>query len=88
MEHYNTLGEIGVASVNNDKLKHWRFRVRIIRIYPLYSNGITGSRTDYVYVLADEHVSTKSSTLKFLITTMENMNSLVGLKLCREPRWR
>ncbi|CAH8353356.1 unnamed protein product [Eruca vesicaria subsp. sativa] len=33
MEHYNTLGEV----VYNENVKHWRFRVKIIRIYLFYS---------------------------------------------------
>ncbi|CAH8325619.1 unnamed protein product [Eruca vesicaria subsp. sativa] len=50
MEHYNTLGEV----VYNEKVKHWHFRVKIIRIYPLYSY-VTGKGTHHVYVIADEH---------------------------------
>ncbi|CAH8337231.1 unnamed protein product [Eruca vesicaria subsp. sativa] len=50
MEHYNTLGEV----VYNEKVKHWHFRVKIIRIYHFYS-FVTGKGSQHVYVIADEH---------------------------------
>ncbi|CAH8360880.1 unnamed protein product [Eruca vesicaria subsp. sativa] len=50
MEHYNTLREV----VYNEKVKHWRFKVKILRIYPFYSY-VTSKGPHHVYVLADEH---------------------------------
>ncbi|CAH8385966.1 unnamed protein product [Eruca vesicaria subsp. sativa] len=58
MEHYNTLGEI----VYNEKVKHWRFRVKIMRIYPFYYY-VTGKEPHHVYVLADEHGTKMEMTI-------------------------
>ncbi|CAH8381894.1 unnamed protein product [Eruca vesicaria subsp. sativa] len=58
MEHYNTLGEV----VYNEKVKHWRFRVKIIRIYHFYSY-VTGKGPHHVYVLADEHGTKMKMTI-------------------------
>ncbi|CAH8305120.1 unnamed protein product [Eruca vesicaria subsp. sativa] len=57
MEHYNTLGE----NVYNEKVKHWRFRVKIIGIYP-YSY-VTCKGPHHVYVLADEHGTKMEMTI-------------------------
>ncbi|CAH8387889.1 unnamed protein product [Eruca vesicaria subsp. sativa] len=58
MEHYNTLGEV----VYNEKVKHWRFRVKIIRIYSFYSY-VTGKGPHHVYVLANEHDTKMEMTI-------------------------
>ncbi|CAH8301966.1 unnamed protein product [Eruca vesicaria subsp. sativa] len=58
MEHYNNLGEV----VYNEKVKHWRFRVKIIWIYPFYSY-VTGKRPHHVYVLADEYGTKMEMTI-------------------------
>ncbi|WZZ50995.1 hypothetical protein YC2023_051102 [Brassica napus] len=62
MTHYNKLSEVS----HNPKITSWRFRVKIHRIYPFYSY-VTSSGPFYKYVLADEEVRVKSSSLEFLI---------------------
>ncbi|CAN6822222.1 unnamed protein product [Brassica oleracea] len=49
MAQYNRFSEV----VYEKKLRCWRFRVKILRIYPFYSY-ITGSGPHWIYVLADE----------------------------------
>ncbi|WZY87785.1 hypothetical protein YC2023_044520 [Brassica napus] len=63
MTHYNKLFEVFYYP----KITSWRFRVKIHRIYPFYSY-VTSSGPFYKYVLADEEVRVKSSSLEFLIT--------------------
>ncbi|CAN6847929.1 unnamed protein product [Brassica oleracea] len=66
MRHYDKLSEVSY----NPKITAWRFRVKIHRIYPFYSY-VTSSGPFYTYVLADEEVRVKSSSLDFLITCLE-----------------
>uniref|UniRef100_A0A0D3AUW2 DUF223 domain-containing protein n=1 Tax=Brassica oleracea var. oleracea TaxID=109376 RepID=A0A0D3AUW2_BRAOL len=66
MRHYDKLSEVSY----NPKITVWRFRVKIHRIYPFYSY-VTSSGPFYTYVLADEEVRVKSSSLDFLITCLE-----------------
>ncbi|CAN6996593.1 unnamed protein product, partial [Brassica oleracea var. botrytis] len=51
----------------------WRFRVKIHRIYPFYFY-VTSSVPFYKYVLADEEVHVKSSSIEFLITCNLKVN--------------
>ncbi|CAN7135257.1 unnamed protein product [Brassica rapa subsp. narinosa] len=66
MTHYNKLFEVFYYP----KITSWRFRVKIHKIYPFYSY-VTSSGPFYKYVLADEEVRVKSSSLEFLITCLE-----------------
>ena len=63
MTHYNRLSEVSY----NEEITYWCFRVKIHRMYPFYSY-VTGSGPHWTYILADEDVSVKSSSLKFLIS--------------------
>ncbi|CAH8350111.1 unnamed protein product [Eruca vesicaria subsp. sativa] len=63
MEHYNNLGEV----VYSEKVKHWRFRVKIIRIYPFYSY-VTCKGPHHVYVLEDEHANVGRAHSGFKVT--------------------
>ncbi|XP_056866018.1 uncharacterized protein LOC130512001 [Raphanus sativus] len=52
-DFYNKLSQISEASYNPD-VKAWRFRVKIHRVYPLYSSVTNRVMPFYSYVLADE----------------------------------
>ncbi|KAG2298239.1 hypothetical protein Bca52824_034711 [Brassica carinata] len=49
MAEYNKLSEV----TYNPKVRYWRFRVKLHRIYPLYSY-VTNSGPYYNYILTDE----------------------------------
>ncbi|KAJ4902055.1 Uncharacterized protein Rs2_16006 [Raphanus sativus] len=51
--YYNKLSQISEASYNPD-VKAWRFRVKVHRVYPLYSSVTNRVMPFYSYVLADE----------------------------------
>ncbi|KAF2568594.1 hypothetical protein F2Q68_00026922 [Brassica cretica] len=58
MTEYNKLSEVSY----NPKVRAWRFRVKIHRIYPFYSY-VTNSGPFYTYVLADEDASKMEMTV-------------------------
>ncbi|KAL0899494.1 hypothetical protein Bca101_083455 [Brassica carinata] len=58
MAEYDKLPEV----TYNPKVRSWRFRVKLHRIYPFYSY-VTNSGPYYNYILADEDVSVISSSL-------------------------
>ena len=53
--------------VYNKRITALRFRVKILRIHSFYSY-VSGIESNWSYILVDEAVSVKSSSLKFLIT--------------------
>ena len=53
--------------VYNKRITTLRFRVKILRIHSFYFY-VSGIESNWSYILVDEAVSVKASSLKFLIT--------------------
>ncbi|KAG2304200.1 hypothetical protein Bca52824_032851 [Brassica carinata] len=75
MTDYNKLSEVSY----NPKVRAWRFRVKIHRVYPFYSY-VTDSGPFYTYVLADEDGS------KMEMTVYGNYDRFRGLEK-QEGNW-
>ncbi|KAH0936243.1 hypothetical protein HID58_013360 [Brassica napus] len=75
MTHYNKLSEVSY----NPKIKFWRFRVKIYKIYTFYSY-VTSSGPFYKYVLADEEGT------KMEMTIYGNSDRFRGLEK-QEGKW-
>ncbi|KAL0885336.1 hypothetical protein Bca101_009318 [Brassica carinata] len=75
MAEYNKLSEV----TYNPKVRYWRFRVKLHRIYPLYSY-VTNSGPYYNYILTDE------DGYKMEMTTYGDYENFRGLER-EEGRW-
>ncbi|WZZ00193.1 hypothetical protein YC2023_072521 [Brassica napus] len=71
MTEYNKLSEVSY----NPKVRAWRFRVKMHRIYPFYSY-VTNSGHLYTYVIADEDVVRVIVIQKTLIEDAEKLRQV------------